>query len=74
MLKKLSSGIILIALVTPAFAANYWVVLNSATNVCSIVEQDQKPTNTRVFGTAYQSSGEAEKAINDWIKACGATH
>jgi hypothetical protein len=55
-------GVALAALVTPALAANeYFVVQDSTTKKCSIVEQ--KPTmatTTPVGTTVYKTQAEAE--------------
>jgi len=58
-------GVALAALVTPALAANeFYVVQDSATKRCSIV--DQKPTAAALMlvgTTAYKTQAEAEIAM-----------
>ena len=58
-------GVALAALVTPALAANeFYVVQDSATKKCSIV--DQKPTAAALMlvgTTAYKTQAEAEIAM-----------
>jgi hypothetical protein len=58
-------GVTLAALVTPALAAGeFYVVQDSATMKCSVV--DQKPTlaTIKLLGTtAYKSQSEAETAM-----------
>jgi len=64
---------IVASLVAPAFAADqYWVVQDSATKKCTIV--DKKPTESTMTvvspsGTVYKSRTEAEAGMKT-IKAC----
>jgi len=61
------------SLAAPAFAANeFWVVQDSSTKKCSIVEK--KPTETTVTvvnpsGTVYKTKTEAEAGMKT-IKNC----
>jgi hypothetical protein len=61
------------SLVAPAFAADeFWVVQDSATKKCTIV--DKKPTETNMTvvspsGTVYKSKTEAETGMKT-IKVC----
>jgi len=61
------------SLVAPAFAADeFWVVQDSATKKCTVV--DKKPTETNMTvvspsGTVYKSKTEAETSMKT-IKVC----
>jgi hypothetical protein len=70
--KILATGVVLFALVTPASAATYWVVKDTAAQKCSIMEQDQKPSSPTltVIGNGYSSQQMAEATI-DRAVACG---
>ena len=61
----------LAAFVTPSLAAEYYVVQDTATKRCSIVEQ--RPTTTTMHivgpGTAYTTRTEAEGAMKT-VKVC----
>lgn len=74
MRKTIAIGIALASFVTPAVAAEYWVVKDAATQTCSVVEQDQKPAsspNTSVIGTGYQTRDAAENVMKGTMVACG---
>jgi hypothetical protein len=55
-------GVALAALVTPALAANeFYVVQDTATNKCSVVEQKPTATTIKLVGTTvYKTQSEAE--------------
>ena len=64
-------GVALAALVTPALAANeFYVVQDTATNKCSIVEQKPTAATMKVIGTAaYKTQAEAAAGMKA-DKAC----
>jgi hypothetical protein len=73
MLKTITTGLALAALVVPAYAAaTYWVVLDTSTHQCSIVEQDQKPSSPtiKVIGNGYASRDAAAGTVENAV-ACG---
>ena len=61
----------LVAFVTPSLAAQYYIVQDTTTKRCSIVEQ--RPTTTTMTivgpGTAYTTRTEAETGMKT-VKAC----
>src|SRR6516165_4138065 len=60
MLKSLVSAIAFAALLTPAIADEYWVVLDPATQRCSVVEKKTQETATDTSeGTETDKSQEA---------------
>jgi hypothetical protein len=63
------------ALGTPALAATFWVVQDTTTKKCSIIEQDQQPSgdNVKVVGSPYKDQQTAENEINH-ILACGSQY
>jgi len=58
-------GVALAALVTPALAANeFYVVQDTASQKCSVVEQKPTVTTMKLVGTAvYKTQTEAETAM-----------
>jgi hypothetical protein len=58
-------GVALAALVTPALAANeFYVVQDTASQKCSVVEQKPTVATTKLVGTAvYKTQTEAETAM-----------
>jgi hypothetical protein len=58
-------GVALAALVTPALAANeFYVVQDSASQKCSVVEQKPTVATIKLVGTAvYKTQTEAETAM-----------
>ena len=64
-IKHALCGVALAALVTPALAANeYFVVQDSTTKKCSIVEQKPTMATTTLVGTTvYKTQAEAETAM-----------
>src|SRR5262245_55846703 len=61
----------LVAFATPSLAAEYWIVQDTTTHRCSIVEQ--RPTTKTITvvgpGTAYTTRTEAEGAMKT-VKVC----
>ena len=73
MLKTITTGLALAAFVVPAYAAaTYWVVLDTSTHQCSIVEQDLKPSSPtiKVIGNGYASRDAAAGTVENAV-ACG---
>jgi accessory gene regulator protein AgrB len=57
-------GIVLAAFVTPALAANkFYVVRDTTTKECSIVEQKPTVATMKLVGTAHKTQAKAEKAM-----------
>jgi hypothetical protein len=57
-------GIALATLVTPALAANeFYVVQNTTTKACSIVEQKPTVAAMKVVGTVYDTQAKAAAAM-----------
>jgi len=76
MIKSMASGIILAALVTPALAADsYWIVQDSSTQKCSIVEKKSQDSATEAPpGTAIAIAFETRAAAQDSMermRKCG---
>lgn len=64
MMKYALCGIALAALVTPALAANeFYVVQNTATKECSIVEQKPIVVTMKQIGPVYETQAKAVEAI-----------
>ena len=64
MIKYALCGIVLAALVTPALAANkFYVVRDTTTKECSIVEQKPTVATMKLVGSAHNTQAKAEKAI-----------
>jgi len=61
----------LAAFVTPSLAAEYYIVQDTTTKRCSIVEQRPTATTTTIVGpgTAYTTRTEAEGAMKT-VKVC----
>jgi vancomycin permeability regulator SanA len=60
----------LVAFVTPALAADYYIVQDTSTKRCSIVEQRPTTQTTTVVGDkAYTTRTEAEGAMKT-VKVC----
>jgi hypothetical protein len=82
MLKSIASGIVMAALVTPALADEYWVVQDSSTQQCSVVEKKSSGTATDTtngsaasatktyIGSAFPTRAEAKDAM-DRMRKCG---
>ena len=64
MIKHGLCGIVLAALVTPALAANkFYVVRDTATKECSIVEQKPTTARMKVVGPVHKTQAMAEKTM-----------
>lgn len=64
MTKYALCGIVLAALATPAFAAHkFYVVRDTTTKGCSIVEQKPTVATMKLVGVAHNTQAKAEKAI-----------
>ena len=64
MIKYGFCGIVLAALVTPALAANkFYVVRDTATKECSIVEQKPTAATMKVVGPVHKTQAMAEKTM-----------
>jgi hypothetical protein len=64
MLKYVLTGALLLAVATPALAAEFYVVRDSATKKCTVV--DKRPTLstlTVVGNSAYKTQAEADLAV-----------
>ena len=71
-MKKIVLVSVLVALATPALAQEFYVVQDTATKKCTIV--DKKPTVTTMTvvspgGTVYKTRAEAETGMKT-IKVC----
>ena len=71
-MKKIALAFLLVVLASPAFAQEFYVVRDTATKKCTIV--DKKPTVTTMTvvspdGTVYKSRAEAETGMKT-IKVC----
>lgn len=64
------------AMGTPALAATFWVVQDTTTKKCSIIEQDQQPSgdNIKVIGSPYKDQQTAENEKDYHIRACGSQY
>jgi hypothetical protein len=64
-IKYVLCGVALAALVTPALAANeFYVVQDTATSKCSIVEQKPTAATMKLVGTtAYKTQAEAAAGL-----------
>jgi hypothetical protein len=64
MMKYALCGIVLAALVTPALAANkFYVVRDTTTKECSVVEQKPTVATVKLVGMSHNSQAKAEKAM-----------
>jgi hypothetical protein len=64
MKKALASGLLVLAFTGPALAAQYWVVLDSNTNQCSVVTARPNDPTTRLVGALpYGTLWQAENAM-----------
>lgn len=69
-LKHVLAGLALTALVTPAVAAEFYVVQDTSSKRCTIVEQKPTTTTTVVVGNGtYTSRTEAETALKS-VEVC----
>ncbi len=56
-------GIVLAAFVTPALAAKFYVVRDTTSKECSVVEQKPTEATMKLVGMAYKTQAKAEKAM-----------
>ena len=64
MTKYAIGGIALAFFLSPAFAANkFYVVRDTNTNQCSIVEQKPKEATMKLVGAVHHTQVKAEKAM-----------
>jgi hypothetical protein len=64
MIKYMLCGVVLAVFVTPALAANkFYVVRDSSTKDCSIVEQKPTVATMKLVGTSHKTQAKAEKAM-----------
>jgi hypothetical protein len=71
-MKKLALAAVLVALATPALAQEFFVVQDTATKKCTIVDKKPTVTTTTVVspsGTVYKTRAEAETGMKT-IKVC----
>ena len=71
-MKKIALASLLVALASPALAAEFYIVQDTATKKCTIV--DQKPTVSTMTvvspsGTVYKTRAEAETGMKT-VKVC----
>jgi hypothetical protein len=64
MLKYVLTGALLLAVATPALAAEFYVVRDSATKKCTVVDKRPTLSTISVVGNmAYKSRAEADLAV-----------
>ena len=71
-MKKLALASLLVALATPALAQEFYVVQDTATKKCTIVDKKPTVSTTTVVspsGTVYKTRTEAETGMKT-IKVC----
>lgn len=62
--KYLMATAFVLALATPALAAQFYVALDTATQQCHVMAQKPDGTDMKMVGSgAYKSQAEAEQAI-----------
>jgi hypothetical protein len=70
MRKLLTAAVVTAAFATPALAQEFYIVQDSATKRCQIVEQRPTTTTTTVVGDGmYKTKVEAESAMKT-VKVC----
>jgi hypothetical protein len=63
-IKYVLCGIVLAALVTPALAANkFYVVRDTGTKECSVVEQKPTEPTMKMVGMAHKTQAKADNAM-----------
>ena len=63
-MKLITAAILVAAFAMPAFAANeYYVVQDTVTKKCSIVEAEPTISTIKVVGEAHKTMAEAEAAM-----------
>jgi hypothetical protein len=71
-MKKIALASLLVVLASPALAQEFYVVQDTATKKCTIVDKKPTVTTTTVVspgGTVYKSRAEAETGMKT-IKVC----
>jgi hypothetical protein len=70
-MKKILLGIVLLAMATPALAAEFYIVQDSSTKKCTIVDKRPTVTTTTVVGgdRIYTTREEATTAMKT-VKIC----
>ncbi len=70
-MKKLVGAALLAAIASPAFAADYYIVQDSGTKKCTIVDKRPTVTTTTVVGgdKVYSTREEASTAMKT-VKVC----
>ena len=71
MYKALVTAAFVVALATPALAAQFYVAQDPATKQCQVMNQKPDGTSMKLVGSgAYKSEAEAEQAIQS-LTECG---
>jgi hypothetical protein len=60
----------MLALTTPAFSADWYIVQNPRTRVCTVTEERPAPSASVVIGTPFGVRVEAESRMKT-VKECG---
>ena len=74
-MKKIALWTILFTAVATPAMATFWVVQDTTTQKCAVVEQAQKPISTArttVIGDAHATRAEAESVANRNVQCGGA--
>jgi hypothetical protein len=72
-IKTVIGALVFAALVTPALAAEYWIVQDPANKQCSIVEQKPLNSGLVVIGTSLPTRAAAEDSLGR-IRRCGGSY
>ena len=67
-MKYITAAVAVIGLITPAMAAEFWVVMNPTTKECTVVQERPTASSTvRIMGDGkvYTSRTEAQGAIKE---------
>jgi hypothetical protein len=70
-MKSVIGGLLLMAIATPALAVEFYIVQDTATKRCTIVDKKPTVTTTVVIGdgTVYQTRTAAQSAMKT-VKVC----
>jgi hypothetical protein len=68
-MKKLIAAAILLNCATPALAGEFYIILNQATNTCTVMEGRPPPGGGLVLGARHIDRGEAESRMKT-IRLC----
>jgi hypothetical protein len=70
-MKSALTGLLLTAMASPALAAEFYIVQDTTTKRCTIVDKRPTVTTTTIVGDGkvYQTRAEAETAIKT-VKVC----